>query len=241
MADISVLTIAYSILFYVATAVLVVGTVWKIVGYARTPSPLKIPTTPAPTSASGVLFRMFREVVFFESLFKSNKWIWIFGWLFHFGLLLVLLRHLRYFTEPVWVWVEWVQPLGKYATFMMLIGLAGLWLRRIVVDRIRYISSPSDHLMLLLLVAIGLSGATMTFVSKVDIVALKAFFAGTDGVLTGTAVTERYSVLIVHLSLSYLADDNFPISASSCMPQVYFSVLHAHIRWTILASGAMLQ
>jgi len=47
---------------------------------------------------------MAREVALFESLFKSNKWIWLFGWLFHVSLLLVVLRHLRYFTDPVWFW-----------------------------------------------------------------------------------------------------------------------------------------
>jgi nitrate reductase gamma subunit len=61
--------------------------------------------------------RMAREVVLFESLFKSNKWIWLFGWLFHVGLALVLLRHIRYFQEPVWFWVEFIQPFGKYASF----------------------------------------------------------------------------------------------------------------------------
>jgi nitrate reductase gamma subunit len=47
--------------------------------------------------------------------------------LFHGALLLVLLRHLRYFTEPVWFWVGWVQPFGLYAGFAMVAGLAGLW------------------------------------------------------------------------------------------------------------------
>ena len=70
---------------------------------------------------------MASEVVLFESLFKSNKWIWLFGWLFHFGLFLVLARHLRYFTQPVWFWVDIVQPFGKYASFMMVAGLGGLW------------------------------------------------------------------------------------------------------------------
>ena len=86
----------FALLFYVATAILVVGLAYKIVDYARTPAPLKIPTTPAPTTTGGVALRMFREVVFFESLFKANLWIWVFGWLFHAALLLVLLRHLRY-------------------------------------------------------------------------------------------------------------------------------------------------
>ena len=127
---------------------------------------------------TGVVGRMFFEVTLFRSLFKANKWIWIFGWLFHAALLLVLLRHLRYFTDPVWSWVALMQPLGAYAAFVMIAGLAGLWARRFLVDRVRYISSPSDHLMLALLIAIGLSGLGMKYVAATDIVAVKAFFLG---------------------------------------------------------------
>lgn len=174
----STLTLVYAALFYLATLVWTLGVAWKIWSYARTPAPLKIPTTPAPTTAPGVAFRLFREVVFFASLFRSNKWTWLFGWLFHFGLLLVLLRHLRYFVEPTWLWVDLIQPFGKYGAFAMIIGLVGLWGRRLLVDRVRYISAPSDHLMLALLLAIGVSGALMTFSVKVDIIGLKAFFLG---------------------------------------------------------------
>src|SRR5210317_1116122 len=136
----SLLTIAFTLLFYFATLVLVIGLGLRIRLYAKTPAPLRIPTTPAPITASGVVARMFFEVTLFRSLFKSNKWIWIFGWLFHAALLLVLLRHLRYFTDPVWSWVALVQPLGAYAAFVMIAGLAGLWARRFLVDRVRYIS-----------------------------------------------------------------------------------------------------
>ena len=114
----------------------------------------------------------------FNSLFKSNKWIWLFGWVFHAALLFVLLRHLRYFTDPVWSWVALIQPIGAYAAFAMVAGLAGLWARRFLVDRVRYISSPSDHLMLALLIAIGLTGLGMKYVAHTDIVAVKAFFLG---------------------------------------------------------------
>ena len=76
----------FAILFYVATLILMGGVAYKVYEYARTPAPLKIPTTPAPTTAGGMAFRMFREVVFFESLFKSNLWIWALGWLFHSGI-----------------------------------------------------------------------------------------------------------------------------------------------------------
>src|SRR4030065_2123151 len=98
----SAVTVIYTLLFYVATAILVIGVARKIFIYARTPQPLKIPTTPAPTTRLGVAARMRCEVTVFESLFKANKWTWLFGWVFHFALLLVLARHLRYFTEPVW-------------------------------------------------------------------------------------------------------------------------------------------
>ena len=100
------MSIAFAYLFYLAVIVLVLGLARKIIQYARTPAPLKIATTPAPVTKSGVVLRLFREVVFFESLFKSTKWTWIFGWIFHIGLFVVLLRHLRYFIDPVWLPIE---------------------------------------------------------------------------------------------------------------------------------------
>ena len=108
------LTVVYAILFYLAAALFTIGVVRKIVIYSKTPQPLKIPTTPAPTTKVGVVWRMLKEVTVFESLFKANKWIWIFGWLFHVGLFLVLARHLRYFLEPVPTIITLIQPFGKY-------------------------------------------------------------------------------------------------------------------------------
>ncbi len=215
------LTITFAILFYLATACLVGFTARKIWIYAKTPAPLKIPTTPAPTTRRGVAFRMLKELTIFESLFKSNKWTWLFGWLFHFGLLLVLLRHLRYFTDPVWAWVVFIQPFGKYATFMLLAGLAGLWGRRLLVDRVRYISAPSDHLMLLLLIAIGATGALMTFVKHTDIVALKSFFIGL--MTFSWSAMPNDLILIVHLSLVILLMLIFPFSKLLHAPGIFFS------------------
>jgi nitrate reductase gamma subunit len=215
------LTIFYIGLFYFAALVFIGGVAYRIYEYSRTPAPLVIPTTPAPTTRTGVAMRMGREVVFFESLFKSNKWIWIFGWMFHFGLLLVLLRHFRYFQEPVWFLVEFVQPYGKYASLLMLAGLAGLWARRFLVDRVRYISTPSDHLMLALLIAIGLSGMTMTFVSHTDIIELKAF-------ALGLLVFDWHELpadgpLLVHLFLVATLMIVFPISKLLHAPGIFFS------------------
>lgn len=211
----------YAGMFYVAALVLVIGLAFKVLDYSRTPAPLKIPTTPAPTTRSGVIYRMAKEVVVFESLFKSNKWIWVFGWLFHFGMFLVLARHLRYFTEPVWFWVNIIQPFGKYASLMMVIGLAGLLARRFLVDRVRYISTPSDILMLVLLIAIGLSGMMMTFVVHTDIVSLKAFFMGL--MYLDIQPLPQDPILMVHLALVALLMLIFPISKLLHAPGVFFS------------------
>ncbi|HPG79785.1 respiratory nitrate reductase subunit gamma [Piscinibacter sp.] len=217
----SALTIAYALLFYAATAMLVVGVALKIRSYLRTPAPLKIPTTPAPTTQGGVALRLAREVVLFESLFKSSKWTWIFGWMFHAALLLVLLRHLRYFQEPVWTPVLWVQFFGTYAGFAMVAGLAGLWARRFLVDRVRYISTPSDHLHLALLLAIGASGLTMRFVAHTDIVALKAFMLGL--MRFDWQPLPGDPLLLLHLTLVALLMFVFPISKLLHAPGLFFS------------------
>ncbi len=208
-------------LFYIATAVLVVGVALKIRSYVRTPAPLKIPTTPAPTTTSGVALRMTREVVFFESLFKSSKWTWLFGWMFHAALLLVLLRHVRYFQQPVWTPIVFVQFFGTYAGFAMVAGLAGLWARRFLVDRVRYISTPSDHLHLALLLAIGLTGLGMRFVAHTDIVAVKAFMLGLMRLDIQPLPADP--VLLVHLALVALLMLIFPISKLLHAPGLFFS------------------
>ena len=125
-----------------------------------------------------MVLRLAREVLLFESLFKGSLWLWGLAWLFHAGLALVLLRHLRYFTEPVNFIIAFIQPFGMYAGFAMAAGLAGLWARRFLVERIRYISTPSDHLMLALLLGIAVTGLLMKFVMHTDVVAVKTFFLG---------------------------------------------------------------
>jgi nitrate reductase gamma subunit len=214
-------TVVYALLFYTATALLVGGLAYKIRQYAKTPAPLKIPTTPAPVTRSGVVLRMGREVVFFESLFRSNKWIWIFGYLFHFGMFLALARHIRYFQNPVWTWVDLIQPFGMYAGFAMAAGLLGLWARRFLVDRVRYISALSDHLMLALLVAIAATGLSMDFIAHTDIVQLKSFFLGLM-VFNWQPIPED-PLLLLHLGLVAILMIIFPISKLLHAPGVFFS------------------
>jgi len=215
------MTTLFAVLLYVSAAVLVGGLAYRIRDYARTPAPLKIPTTPAPTSRGGVVLRMVREVALFESLFRSNLWTWAFGWMFHVGLALVLVRHLRYFVEPVWSWLAFVQPFGVYGGFLMAAGLAGLWARRFLVARVRYISTPSDHLMIALLLAIAGTGLAMKYVAHTDIVALKAFTLGL--IYFDWQPLPADALVYVHLALVALLMLIFPFSKLLHAPGVFFS------------------
>jgi nitrate reductase gamma subunit len=216
----------FAILFYLAFGVFAVGVGRKIAQYWRTPAPLKIPTTPAPLTTAGVVWRMAKEVTIFESLFRSTKWTWLFGWMFHMALALAFVRHLRYVISPdnpFWFLInlEVVQTFGKYAGFAMVAGLLGLLARRIFVDRVRYISAPSDYLMLLLILGIAGSGLMMTFVAHTDIVALKAFMLGL--IRFDWQPLPDSPVLLAHLSLVLLLMVIFPFSKLLHAPGVFFS------------------
>ncbi|MEJ2117590.1 MAG: respiratory nitrate reductase subunit gamma [Alphaproteobacteria bacterium] len=224
-----VLTLTYAVVYYAAALVFVAGVAYRMWVYSQTPAPLKVPTTPAPTTQAGAAFRVLREVVLFESLFKSNKWIWVFGYMFHAALALVILRHLRYLIDKSWFFVPdlaWegitlVQPFGKYAGFAMLAGLLALWARRFVVPRVRYVSDFSDHLMLLLLIFIGISGLGMKYVNPTDIIAVKMFFIGLITFDIQPLPADR--PLLVHLALVAALMIVFPFSKLLHAPGLFFS------------------
>lgn len=216
------ISLIFTLLFYTALVIFIVGMVHKIYQFSTTPVPLKIPVAPTPLTKGGVVMRIAREVVLFESLFKSNKWIWLFGFLFHFGLALVLIRHLRYFWPGDIPDILLLTQPFKYAAFAMLIGLAGLLVRRIVVARIRYISAPSDYLMLIMLMIIGISGAIMTFTDNhIDIIMAKDFASGLI-VFNWSNMPEQIH-FIVHFLLVLVLMAIFPISKLLHIPGIFFS------------------
>jgi len=101
------------------------------------------------------------------------------------------------------------------------LGLAGLWARRVLVDRIRYISAPSDHLMLALLLAIAGSGIAIKYVAHTDIVAVKAFALGL--VRLDWQPLPADPLLLVHLFLVVSLLLIFPFSKLLHAPGVFFS------------------
>ncbi len=103
----------------------------------------------------------------------------------------------------------------------MLLGLCGLWARRVFVERIRYISTPSDHLMLLLLIGIAGSGLMMQFVAHTNVIAVKDFFQGLMHFDIKLLPTD--SLLVLHLLLVVVLLVIFPISKLLHAPGVFFS------------------
>lgn len=217
------LGLIFGVLFWLATIFIVAGIAYKVFIYWKTPAPLKIPTMPAPRTTRGVFFRMFREVAFFQSLFRSDKLLWLFAIMFHYALALVLIRHSRYFTEAINPVILFLQPFGKYAGFIMLLGLGALLARRFIIARVKYISAPSDYLMLVLLMFIGFSGLMMKFVSHTDIIMVKSFFISLRTFnLDGWALPGD-PVLLLHLASVALLMLIFPISKLMHAPGIFFS------------------
>ncbi len=209
---------------YTAVAVLTIGVLWKIFLYARTPVPHMIAVAPVPRTRLGVLSRLVRETLFFESLFRASKWTWLFGWIFHYALAVVLLRHLYFVTDPIPAWLGIVFVPSDYAAWLLTASLVGLLLRRLSVSRVRYISSPSDYAMLLLLLVIGASGLLLRYGTHVNIVAVREFTLGLLA-LSPKDLPQNLTLYIHIFSVAILAVV-FPFSKLIHFPGYYFSPSH---------------
>jgi nitrate reductase gamma subunit len=176
-------TVAYAAMFYVAATVLIGGLAVKATRFLRKPPSLRTPTVQRPNPRAAATVRAATDMVLFRSTFFTDRVQWIFSFLFHFGLVLVLLRHLRYALDPSWVgsFVWWlvvlVQPLGLYGGLALVAGVAGFWARRLLIKEVRDSSSLGDHAVLALLLAIPVVGYLNNWVHT-DVVQVKSFFVG---------------------------------------------------------------
>lgn len=178
------ISIAYGLLTYFAFAVLAIGMAvqtWRLLRALRQAPP----DMTADLGSGSLVQRLFRagaDVVLLRSVFFADRWAWIFGAMFHFGLLLVLIRHLRYFLAPSWVGPVWdlivlEQPFGFYGGMALPFGAACWWLRQMVLRKGRIVTDWADHAVMALLVAIPLVGYAGT-ISHTDVVAVKAYATG---------------------------------------------------------------
>jgi nitrate reductase gamma subunit len=225
MDELTGLSIIFVALSYASFGVFLAAFLIKIYGYASTPSPLKIPTTPAPTTPMGVAARMAGEVIFFTSLFKGNKWTWLGGYLFHLALAAVLLRHLRYFLDPVPAPVAFMtypglEP-GVWAGVVMALALGYLFVRRLWVDRVKYISLFADYFALGLIGLIGLTGIIMKFLYRADVEGIKEFTMGLATLHPANIPSDP--MFMIHLLLVMTLLVYFPFSKLMHLGGVFFS------------------
>jgi len=218
----SLTSIIFILFCYLSLLIFIIGLSYKIIQYWQTPAPFKIPIAPAPINVSGVFMRMILEVLLFKSLFKSSKWTWFFGWIFHFALVLLFLRHLVYFWPGEIPAILMKTEPFKYAAFPLIIGLLGLLGRRLFVDRVRYISTPSDYLMLVLFLVIGVSGMLMTFAhNHPNMLVVKNFAVGL--ITLNWSELPNNLIFLAHILLVFILIAIFPISKLLHAPGVFFS------------------
>lgn len=220
------MTVAVSVLLVTAFVLLVMGLAGKVWLYAVTPAPLRIPTTPAPRTRLGAGVRVGREVLVFESLFKADKVLWTLSMLFHAGLALVLVRHLRYVLTPVPWPITLLQPLGVLGAGAMMLGLVGLLVRRLFLPTVRAVTRPTDLAVLALLLAIGLTGLTMTLFAPTDVMGVKLYLAGLWRLAPQPLPADW--VLALHLALAALLMAVAPFSKLLHLAGVFFSPTRHH-------------
>lgn len=197
-------------LFSAAFLWLLLATFWRLLQWARTPSPLPIPLAPAPRTRWAVVGRLLLEFLLFRSLARANVTTWFASMAFHYALLLVLVVHLRFVIETLPLWLLPFIRLSGWATVALVTGLSVLLLRRLWVDRLRYISAPSDYLHLLLLLAIALSGAALKRLWPTDLYAVGDFLRGS--LSFNAQALPGHTGLWLHLGLVLCLIVIFPIS-----------------------------
>ena len=163
---------------YLCTAIFLLGIGMKVFTWIRTPVPLRIVTTPAPKTRLGVLWRLIGDLFWFPNLFKADKLLWASGVLFHICLWIVFLRQLRYFLYPVPTWMEGMQTLGLYAGYIIPLPVAFLLARRLLLDRVLYISILGDYFALLLLLTITVSGVLLQLFFRTYVIDVKDMVLG---------------------------------------------------------------
>ncbi len=208
-------------LAYFAALVFVLGLLWRLWSYLRTPMPWPEVTTPAPETEGGSIVRVIGDVIFFPNLFKADKFLWAGAWIFHISLWAILFRHVRYFTYPVPSSVLYMETVALF--FGYLFGVAALYLlwRRLTLPRTLYVSGLPDYLALALLGAIAGSGIMVSYWAHAYLVDVKAFMLG---LLTLNPVPPPFHPLfLIHFLLVIGLMIYFPFSKLLHAGGIFFS------------------
>lgn len=235
---------------YIALASFVIGFVYRLIKWGKSAVPFRIPTTCGqqkslswvkqnkienPSSFAGVVGRMLLEVLVFRSLFRntktekrddrlgvgSAKWLWLGALVFHWSMLLIVLRHLRFFLDPVPAplaaldgmdsFLQIGLPLLYITDLLIVSALTFLFIRRVVVPRVRYLSLPNDYFPLFLLIGVVVAGIAMRYFFHVDIAGVKEAAMGLV-TLHPVVVDGIGAIFYVHLFLACALIAYFPWS-----------------------------
>ena len=247
---------------YLAFLTFIIGFVYRIMDWARSPVPFRIPSTCGqhkslswldhskienPTNAFFVIVRMFLEIFCFRSLFRNTKaeireggklsyemekWLWLGAIAFHYSFLVVLIRHLRFFTEPIPFFVTLTETLDGFlqvglpgimiSGFVLLAAVSYLFLRRILISQVKYISLAADFFPLFLIMGIAISGILMRYFAKVDVTATKELAMGL--VTFQPSVPDGIGgIFYVHLFFVSTLMAYFPFSKLMHLGGIFFS------------------
>jgi nitrate reductase gamma subunit len=200
-----------------------------------------------PSTKAETIGRMVLEVLLFRSLFRNTKvelrdgpkiayqwekWLWLGALLFHYSFFVIVFRHLRLFTEPVPFFVTGIEQLdgflqvGLPGIYMsdaaFLLAVTYLFIRRIVIPQVRYISLPADYFPLFLLMGIGVTGVMTRYFTKVDIIKVKQLAMSL--VTFNPVVPEGIGVIFwIHLFLVCVLLAYFPFSKLMHLGGVFLS------------------
>ena len=219
-----------------------------------------------PENFTQVAGRMALEVLAFRSLFRntrtelrknpdypegaqlvhwSYKWLWLGAIAFHYAFLIVLLRHLRFFSEPTWGFVNLLDKVDGFFQFyvpavyltdiLILTGLTYLLARRLANPALRYISLAADYFPLFLIIAIATTGVLLRYIFHTDITAVKQLAIGLV-TLKPVVPAGISSLFYVHLFLVSVLLAYFPFSKLMHAPGVFLSPsrnLAGNNRWRL--------
>jgi nitrate reductase gamma subunit len=164
--------------------------------------------------------------------YGSSKWLWLGALAFHYSFLTIVLRHMRFFTEPVPGLISGIESIDAmlqigaptlYLTdLVFVVAVTYLFLRRVVVPQIRYISQVQDYFPLFLILGIAFTGIFMRYFAKVDIISVKQLAMGlvtfSWNVPEGIGVMFYIHMFLVSVLLAY-----FPLSKLMHMGGVFLS------------------
>jgi nitrate reductase gamma subunit len=247
---------------YAAVLLFILGFIYRVLKWASSPVPFHIPTVSgqqksfswiksdninSPYTTGGVVKRLALEILLFRSLLKNEKveleapqrilfrtstLLWLGAMAFHWSLLVIVVRHLRFFLEPVPSALVVLQrvdsilqnllPILYISDLIILIALGYLFIRRIITSQVRYISLPSDYFVLLIIGGIALSGVLMRLIYKVDLVQVKEWVMAMLSLRPmppkGVNLFFYIHLLFVSLLMAY-----FPLSKLMHMPGIFLS------------------